>query len=59
MSERRRLERLVAGALRSTIDAHGPITRKWIGSATKRVVSTLEAERALRVPESGTSSEAA
>lgn len=38
------LERQVAGALRSTIDAHGPITPQWIGSAAKRVTAQIEAE---------------
>jgi len=37
-----KLQRAVAGALRSTIDAHGPITRKWVGSAVKRVLGALE-----------------
>ena len=34
-------ERRIAGALRSAIGAHGPITSEWIGSAAKRVESTL------------------
>lgn len=28
---------LINGALRSTIEAHGPITEDWIGSASKRI----------------------
>lgn len=44
MEDRARIERLVAGALRSCIEAHGPITPEWIGSAAKRVISQLKAE---------------
>jgi hypothetical protein len=41
-SERRdRLERAVAGGLRSAIHDHGPITADWIGSTVKRVVGAL------------------
>jgi hypothetical protein len=43
MEDRAKFERRVAGALRSTIDAHGPITKQWIGSATKRIVSEIKA----------------
>jgi hypothetical protein len=39
------LERAVSGALRSAIDAHGPITKQNLGSAVKRVVSQIEAQR--------------
>lgn len=36
------LERLVAGALRSTVNAHGNVAEgSWIGSATKRIVNQL------------------
>lgn len=31
----------ISGAIKSTIDAHGPITDKLIGSATKRIYGTL------------------
>lgn len=49
MEDRAKLEKQIAGALRSTIDAHGPITREWIGSATKRIISLLkEREQAAR-----------
>jgi len=42
LSERRdRLERAVAGGLRSAIHDHGPITADWIGSTVKRVVGAL------------------
>lgn len=36
-----RIERLVCGALKSTIAAHGPITPILIGSAAKRIVGQL------------------
>ena len=39
------LEHEVAGALRSCIDAHGPITKQWIGSAAKRIVKSCALER--------------
>ena len=29
--------RMISGALKNTITAHGPITREWVGSAAKRV----------------------
>lgn len=35
------LVRDVSGALRSTIDAHGPITKESIGSAAKRIVGLV------------------
>lgn len=35
------LERRVTGALKSTIAAHGPITKEWIGSAAKRLVGMI------------------
>lgn len=34
-------EKQVAGAIISAIDAHGPITKNFVGSAAKRVVGTL------------------
>lgn len=37
------LERQVIGALRSTIEAHGPITKEQIGSAAKRIAGQLTA----------------
>jgi hypothetical protein len=37
----RQLEREIAGALRSTIHAHGPITEDFIGSATKRIALAI------------------
>ncbi len=37
------VEKAIAGALRSTIDAHGPITRERIGSAVKRITGQLKA----------------
>lgn len=35
------MQKRIAGALRSTIDSHGPITNEWIGSATKRLLGTF------------------
>jgi hypothetical protein len=35
------LEGIVSAALRDTIIAHGPVTRDWIGSASKRVVAAF------------------
>lgn len=32
-------EREIGGALKSTIDAHGPITEQWVGSAAKRIAA--------------------
>lgn len=34
-------QKRVAGALRDTINQHGPITSEWIGSATKRILGLL------------------
>lgn len=34
-----RLESRIAGAIKSCIDAHGPITKEWTGSAAKRAMS--------------------
>lgn len=33
--------KLINGALKQTINAHGPITEKRIGSATKRILGAL------------------
>jgi len=33
--------KLINGALKQTINAHGPITKKHIGSATKRILGAL------------------
>ena len=41
IADRSENERRIAGALRTAIGAHGPITAEWIGSAAKRVESTL------------------
>jgi len=35
------LEREIAGALRQTINDHGPITRDLIGSAAKRITAAI------------------
>lgn len=34
-------QKRIAGALRDTINQHGPITPEWIGSATKRILGLL------------------
>lgn len=39
--DRAALERKIAGALRNTIHAHGPITPEHIGSAAKRVYKAV------------------
>jgi hypothetical protein len=39
---RKQLEKLLAGAMKSCIDAHGPITRDWTGSAAKRMIGLLK-----------------
>jgi hypothetical protein len=57
MEDRAKLERRIAGALRSTIDAHGPITKMWIGSATKRVVSEIKVLEREERPEAGSMSQ--
>lgn len=36
------LQKRIAGALRATINDHGPITKEWIGSATKRLLGALK-----------------
>lgn len=33
--------RVIAGALKNTIDVHGPITARWVGSAEKRIRRAL------------------
>jgi hypothetical protein len=35
-------ERAIVGALRSAIEAHGPITAEHIGSAAKRILGNLK-----------------
>jgi hypothetical protein len=42
--ERQAMERIVAGCLRSTIDAHGDIHRRNLASAAKRITNQLVAE---------------
>ena len=54
------LLKLVNGQLKSCIDAHGPITSKWIGSAGKRVASGIQAyltERLMALGEKGNEQE--
>jgi hypothetical protein len=50
LTDRSLIERTIAGALKSAIDAHGPITIENRASAAKRVYSALKQianERAL------------
>lgn len=44
MEAEQKLRNLIKGALKSTIDAHGPITPEWIGSAEKRVFGAVMGE---------------
>jgi len=49
LNDRKKFEKRIADALRQTIEAHGPITKEWIGSASKRVVAAVkEHNRAVR-----------
>lgn len=43
--DRATLERAVCGALKDTINAHGPITHATASSAAKRVISLVKAMR--------------
>jgi len=38
---RQAIKNIVTRGLRETIKAHGPITKKLIGSAAKRIVNTI------------------
>lgn len=40
--EHKKLLKIINGALKSCIKAHGPIDQKWIGSASKRVIGALK-----------------
>lgn len=42
LEDRAQMERTIAGALKSTIDAHGNITPALLGSAAKRVYGALK-----------------
>lgn len=42
-ARRARLEREVAGQLKSTINAHGPITPQFVPSAARRVAGSIDA----------------
>lgn len=44
-NDRPQTERLIVGALRDCIHAHGPITEAWLGSAAKRVIGALKTHR--------------
>ena len=41
-SEENILYRIVSGGLKNTIDEHGPISRRFIPSATKRICGQIE-----------------
>jgi len=43
--EQKQISRLIMGGLRETIRAHGPITKTLIGSATKRIIGILFANK--------------
>lgn len=40
-TERQKVHRIIVNGLRETIRIHGPITKLFIGSAAKRIVSTI------------------
>lgn len=44
-TERQILSRVIVGGLRETIRTHGPITKRLIGSAAKRIIGTLLARK--------------
>jgi len=44
-TEKQQIKRIVVGSLREAIRAHGPITKKLIGSAAKRITGTLLAKK--------------
>ena len=35
----------IMGALNNCIDAHGPITRRWVDSAAKRIIAQMKCEK--------------
>ena len=41
MTDETAMMRIVSGAIRDTINQHGPITKIWIGSASKRIVKQI------------------
>lgn len=46
LKRKRKLEfRKINGAIKQTINAHGPITKDFIGSATKRIYGSLLEEK--------------
>lgn len=42
LQQRARLERMINGALRDAINAHGPITEQNLSSTSKRVISMIK-----------------
>jgi hypothetical protein len=50
MTDDPKLNADISGALKSAIEAHGPITREFITSATKRIAHQLQASAILDKP---------
>ena len=44
IQNRSKIERIIADGLRHAISDHGPVTKEWIGSATKRIYARLKVE---------------
>ena len=42
MKDRPQMEKLIAGAIKSTIIAHGPITKEHASSVAKRVIGQVK-----------------
>lgn len=45
IKKRKQIRKIIIGALRETIRAHGPINARLIGSAAKRITNTLLASK--------------
>ena len=41
MENKEKITKKISGAIKQTIDVHGPITKDLIGSATKRIYGNL------------------
>mgnify|MGYP001569726791 CR=1 FL=1 len=39
LSNRSAVKKMIVGAIKDTINSHGPITKEWTGSAAKRVIA--------------------
>lgn len=42
MEEKKKISKKISGGLKQAINAHGPITKELIGSATKRIYGNLQ-----------------